>query len=331
MNDLVDIPVIDAPDGPLQLARLEPARLRRVLDITHEILPPPLLRWGDRPSATWLQNSSSPYKGEIRDIAQLLGRPGGYALNLNFEWGCTTGCYPQGAGGPMRIYRTLDWPFRLGSEVVVARHEPVAGPYYSITWVGYVGVVTAVAPARFAAAINQAPMPFAFDGHGLTLPVDWLINRWRVARRTVLPPTHLLRQAFETRTSYTDAKEMLACTPLCIPAIFTLVGAEPGEGCVIERTEDEAVIHEGATAVANHWLNSKFKGRARPIRSRQRQAKLRMLLPSIKGDFDWLMPPIRNRHTRLAAELSAGLATLSVQGWHGDKARTRVLRLGSLR
>ena len=331
MNDLVDIPVIDAPDGPLQLARLEPARLRRVLDVSQELLPPPLLRWADRPSATWLEKSSSPYAKEIHEIARLLGRPGGYALNLNFEWGCTTGCDPRGAGEPMRIYRTLDWPFRLGSDVVVARHQAAAGAYYNVTWVGYAGVVTAVAPARFAAAINQAPMPFAFDGHGLTLPVDWLLNRWRVARRTALPPAHILRQAFETSTSYSDAKEMLARTPLCIPAILTLVGAKPGEGCVIERTEDDAVIHDGATAVGNHWLNAKFKGRARPIRSRQRQAKLRALLPSLQGDFDWLVPPILNRHTRLAAELSAGSATLSVQGWHGHAPQTRMLKLGPLR
>jgi hypothetical protein len=33
-----------------------------------------------------------------------------------------------------------------------------AGEYYSVTWPGYVGTLTALAPDRFAAAINQAPL-----------------------------------------------------------------------------------------------------------------------------------------------------------------------------
>ena len=58
-NPLVDIPVIDAPDGPLQLARMHTARLKHLLKITHETLPAPLLRWGDGYSERWLRRSSS--------------------------------------------------------------------------------------------------------------------------------------------------------------------------------------------------------------------------------------------------------------------------------
>jgi hypothetical protein len=41
---LADIPVIDAPDGPLHLARLQAAKLPHLLKIACEILPAPLLR-----------------------------------------------------------------------------------------------------------------------------------------------------------------------------------------------------------------------------------------------------------------------------------------------
>jgi hypothetical protein len=152
---LVDIPVIDAPDGPLHLARLQAARLPHLLKIACETLPAPLLRWADRYSEPWLLQSTSPYVGEITEIARLLGEPGGYALNLNFEWGCTTACRASETPG---IYRTLDWLFRLGSDVVVARHVTAAGHYYNVTWPGYLGVLTAIAPQRFSAALNQAPM-----------------------------------------------------------------------------------------------------------------------------------------------------------------------------
>jgi hypothetical protein len=321
---LVEIPLIDAPRGPLHLARLQAAKLPHLLKIACETLPAPLLRWADGYSEQWLRRSTSPYAGEVTEIARLLGKPGGYALNLNFEWGCTTGCRASEAC----IYRTLDWLFRLGSDVVVARHATDAGPYYNVTWPGYMGVLTAVAPRRFSAALNQAPMPYTFAGFGLTLPIDWIVNRWRVRKQTAMPPAHLLRHAFEACASYGEAKHALATTPICIPALFTLAGTKPGECCIIERRERDAYIHEGPGAVANHWINPQFKGRARPIRSRARRAKLSALLASLKGDFDWLVPPMLNAHTRLAVEMDAGSETLLVQGWHGREPRTQVLRLG---
>ena len=84
---LVDIPLIDAPDGPLHLARLQAAKLPHLLKIACESLPAPLLRWADPYSEQRLRKSTSPYVGEIAEIACLLGKPGGYVLNLNFEWG----------------------------------------------------------------------------------------------------------------------------------------------------------------------------------------------------------------------------------------------------
>jgi hypothetical protein len=324
---LAHIPLIDAPDGPVQLARLQAAKLKYLLRVTHEIVPAPLLRWADRHSEQWLRRCASPYVAEISEIAALLGEHGSYALNLNFEWGCTTACRANHGEAP-GIYRTLDWPFRLGADVVVARHRTNAGHYYNITWPGYVGVLTAIAPQRFAAAINQAPMIYTFAGFGLGLPVDWVVNRWRVRRETAVPPAHLLRTVFDTRGSYEEAKRVLASTPICIPVLFTLAGAQPGESCIIERRERDAFVHEGSGTVANHWINPHFKGRARPIRSHDRRAKLAELLSSLEGDLDWLVAPVLNAHTRLAVELNAGQETLLVQGWHGHEPRTHVFKLG---
>jgi len=300
-----------------------------MLTVTHESLPPILLRVGDRLSETWLRRSCTPYLAEIEEVAKLLREPGGYALNLTFEWGCTTCCAQTSPGTAMTLYRTLDWLFRLGSDVVVAQHRTDHGPYFNITWPGYVGVLTAMAPGRFAAAINQAPLRYSLGTLGLTMPVDWLVNRLRIKRCTAVPPAHLLREAFETCENYQTAKEVLTKTPICVPVIFCLTGGKAGEGCIIERTEQDAIVHDGSGVVTNHWLTEKFRGRPRPPSSAARFAKMHELLFAVKGDLDWVVPPILNSYTRIAVELNAGEKSAIVQGWHGNVPMTHVFRIGA--
>src|SRR5262249_60146289 len=62
-------------------------------------------------------------------------------------------------GGVPWLARTLDWPFPgLGRYLEVARMRGPAGDFDNIAWPGYVGTLTATAPGRFAASLNQAPM-----------------------------------------------------------------------------------------------------------------------------------------------------------------------------
>lgn len=326
---LPEIPVIEAPEGPLQLACMQTERLRHIARTVQNIIPVALLRWGDAYSSRCLRGAANPYLREIDAVAQLLGRPGAYALNFSFEMGCTSGCRSPDSNTAMQLYRTLDWPFRLGRDVVVARHQPPAGFYYNITWPGYVGVLTALAPGRFAAAINQPPMTYSFESFGLGLPIDWIVNRWRIRTMTSLPPAHLLRQAFERCTSYAEAKAFLTATPICIPVIYTLTGTTPNEGCIIERREREAVVHEAPSYITNHWLNRRFKGRPRLGRNNLRRLTAMQAALSRPGGepFYWLTPPVLDGLTRVAAELDAGTGGLMVQGWHGIAPQTRVLTL----
>ena len=324
--DLPDIPLIEAPQGPTGLLAGQDARIARLLDCAHGRLPGALLNWGDRYARTWLEQSGNPYLGELGEIAGVVGRPGCYALNFSFEWLCTAGCGSAADGAAPGLYRTLDWVFAVGADAVVGRHEGEAGGYCSVTWPGYVGVLTGLAAGRFAAALNQAPMPYALGRWSLGLPLDWLVNRRRVARRRDLPPSHLLRQVFETCRSYGEAKEMLARTPLCIPAIFALAGTSAGECCVIERMEEKAAVHEGAgvagVAAANHWITPRFHGRPRPWKSRQRRAAMLEFLKA-GGGGAWLQTPILNRNTCLMVEMNAASGCLLVQGMAGEKAVTR--------
>jgi hypothetical protein len=327
-REQTEIPVIDAPDGPLQLARIRRDALPHILGLTREIIPAPLLRLGDAYAAHCLRRAANPYLHEIHEVARLLGGPGAYALNFSTEMGCTTACHaPRGEGG-VRLYRTLDWPFRLGRDVVVASHAAPAGRYCNITWPGYLGVLTGLAPGRFGAAINQPPIPYSFSASGLGIAVDWLINRWRVRRAAALPPAHLLRQVFEQCPTYAAAKAMLATTPLCTPVIYALTGATRGEGCIIERRERDAVVHEAPACITNHWLNDDFKGRPRGRNSQRRLSAMRAAMPSLGAErFGWLRPPVLNALTRVAAELDAGNGCLAVQGWQGRFPQTRILAL----
>lgn len=331
LQSLPEIPVIDAPDGPLQLAMACTGEIGRIVTMIRRVIRAPLLRWGDRYAENSLRHARNPYLSEIDAVARMLGQPGAYALNFSFELGCTTACRSPDERTAVQLYRTLDWPFRLGRNVVVARHVPTAGAYHSITWPGFLGVLTAVAPSRFAAAINQPPMAYSFEQLSLGLPIDWMVNRWRVRNATALPPAHLLRQAFERCGTYAEAKAMLTSTAVCIPVIYTLTGVRPDEGCIIERRERDAIVHAAPACIANHWLTNRFQGRPRGRNSYRRLWAMRTALPSLGTEpLGWLRPPVLNRLTRVAAELDANTGSLTVQGWHGTVAQTRALTLTGL-
>jgi hypothetical protein len=90
-------------------------------------------------------------------LSSRLGLPGAWFLNGSYQW-CCTALAREEDDAPW-LARTLDWQFPgLGRFAAVARMRGPAGEYYSVTWPGYVGTLTALAPNRFAAAINQAPL-----------------------------------------------------------------------------------------------------------------------------------------------------------------------------
>src|SRR5258705_3928936 len=46
----------------------------------------------------------------------------------------------------------------LGRYIIAARIHCDADAWLTLTWPGYTGVLQAISPGRFAAAVNQAPM-----------------------------------------------------------------------------------------------------------------------------------------------------------------------------
>jgi hypothetical protein len=266
--------------------------------------------------------------GEVSAIAATLGFSGVWFLNGSYQWGCTA--LAREEDGAPWLARTLDWPFPgLGRHVEIAHCAGSAGAFYSVTWPGYVGALTAMAPGRFAAAINQAPL-YRRTRHPWLRPYDLAANAIGTWALRYMPPDQLLRSVFETCESYEDARRMLETTPIARPAIFTLAGCRPGESCVIERREEGFLTRERETVAANDWHESRepWEGRiashlllkctypeARE-NSRNRRAKLSGFDGRFgDGPFTWVAEPVLNRCTRLAVEMCPAEGILRVAGY----------------
>lgn len=332
------IPLADIrAGGPHQLvrdysgqARELIAASRRTLGLFSDLACRVALPLADRTSLRWLEENGNPYLGEIRRCADHLGVTGVYALNVCFEWGCTSGVYAR-EDGPT-LARTLDWIFpKLGEHLIVAHQRGRAGDFYNVTWPGVSGVFQGMAPARFAAAINQAPM----RRHRLTLLGDWIKNRRQVFSMKALPPAHLLREVFENALDYGEAKERLSRTPVALPAIYILAGPRAGKGCVIERTEHDHAVRplEGDRVCASNQFDTHLNlaghgWRPRPIDSAGR-VRLACATPpaALDREFGWFEPPIANAHTRLAMTACAATGELSVFGTRGRERVTETLSI----
>ena len=210
----------------------------------------------------------NPYRDDIDAWAELLGTDIGDLLIGNFSYelsmanhiysdlgvfgtimknlgfACTSGAvWIEGEG--MVHLRTLDWEFPgLGKNTVVYHMiNAPAGDFYNISFPGYVGVLTAVAPGRFSASINYAT------------PVDFPSLDW--------PPSHLLRHIFETCADYEEALETLENTPTGSPALITLVGTEKNQAAIIECLGGENRSHPTSRnrpiAIANDFLSGELR------------------------------------------------------------------------
>jgi hypothetical protein len=333
MQSLPSIPVVDARDGgPLRHAeegrdRALALRNAAIAWFPKFMLPvTPLL---DAVARRWLMRSASPYVDEVRAIAATLGFPGIWFLNGSYQWSCTA--LAREEDGVSWLARTLDWPFPgLGRYAELARLRGPAGEFVNVTWPGYVGALTAMAPGRFGASINQGPMRRRSHSRVLRL-YDLAANAIGTLRHArAIPPDQLLRQVFEQAASYDDARRMLETTPVARPVIYTLAGCNEGERCVIERTETGFHTRTDDHGAANDWLDSAplWEGRigaskvftcsfeAAAEYSRLRREGLAQWRGSfLRDSFGWVAPPVLNLYTRIAVEMCPARGLIRVVGY----------------
>jgi hypothetical protein len=327
------MPIVDVRDGgPLAHARMSEARARALRDCCLAFFPRParaLLPALDGIARRWLTRSRSPYIAEIAAIAAAIEGPGVWFLNGSYQWGCTT--LAREEGGAPWLARTLDWPFPgLGRHAEVAHMRGPGGDFCSVTWPGYVGVLTGMAPGRFAVAINQAPL-WRRTRTPYLRPYDMVANAlhtWSRVRH--IPPDQLVRDTLERCATFAQARANLEQVPVARPVIFTLVGCAPGETCVIERTEEGFTTRTEETSTANDWLVGRpgWEGRiAAPLmfacsyngaaeNSRARRTALAEWQGAFESDsFSWVVAPVLNLYTRLAVEMCPVRGILRAAGY----------------
>ena len=332
MSKRVFIPIVDVREGGSVRHALDArVRARALRDDCVTWLAPTvnmLLPALDAVTRSWLKRSYSPYIAELEAIVAALGFAGIWFLNGTYQWGCTAVAREQD-GAPW-LARTLDWPFPgLGRHVEVARMRGAAGEFMNVTWPGYAGTLTACAAGRFAAAINQAPL-WRRTRKPWLRPYDLAANALRTWPIRFRPPDHLLREVFENCRDFGEARYRLETVPVARPVIFTLIGCERGECCVIERTEENFATRVEQTSAANDWLHSTIPWEARvcatlllksspeeaTAHSRARREALSSWpQPFGRGEFAWVAPPVLNPFTRIAVEMCAAKGTLRAIGY----------------
>jgi hypothetical protein len=337
MERLPAIPVIDLRDGgPVRHAKSDPAKARALRDACLAFFPRsilPLVPALDTLSRRWLARSRSPYLAEIAHITAALGFSGVWLLNASYQWGCTARACDE--DGVPWLLRTLDWPFHgLGRHVEVGRMRGAAGEFFSVTWPGYVGALTALAPSRFAACVNQAPMRRRTAHRWLRI-CDLAANAVAVwCSGDLMPPDQLLRQTFELCGDFAAARRMLETVPVARSVIYVLVGCAPGERCVIERTETAFATREYETCAANDWVpcqpgwegrigtrrffTSSFTDAANFSRAR-RESLSEWAGACASPNFEWVRQPVLNPYTRLAVAMCPAHGILRVVGYEASE------------
>lgn len=161
--------------------------------------------------------------------------------NLQYELsqglGCTAVAFNLPDNSGVAHVRNLDWALSgIGPKTCLIHYDSPAGPFTSVGWPGFVGVLSAIAPGRFSATINQAPQY-------RTSLVGW-------------PVSFALRDTFEKRANAAAAVEDLCNTDLAASALFLVVGTQPVDATVIEHLGPKAKcrgMRKGVISVANNY------------------------------------------------------------------------------
>lgn len=165
------------------------------------------------------------YMAEMKAISRVTDIPLNRIILCNSYYdlikpllGCTAFAF-DGPDGPIHA-RNLDWWTQnnmLGecSELFHFTGAP-AGDFYAVSWAGYIGVLSGMAPGRFAISLNAV---ISSDPFELETPICLK-----------------LRKVFETCKTYDEAVTSLQNMVLPSDCLLLVSGPKVGEYCVIERT-----------------------------------------------------------------------------------------------
>jgi len=177
------------------------------------------------------------------ELSQVAGARTGNPLRFN-PMGCTAAAYNLPEAGVAHV-RNMDWRLTsVGPATVIIHYHGPCGPFTTVGWPSYIGVLSGVAKGRFSATINQAPQ------------IGSVRPNW--------PPSFALRRAFETCHTFDEAVAQLRRTKLAASVFFTLAGVEAGQALVIEHLGRKSACRgmtAGRLSAANHYESLELKNR----------------------------------------------------------------------
>jgi len=164
--------------------------------------------------------------------------------DLKEKWfGCTALAFNRKGRGGVAHVRNMDWPVEdCGKLSAVIHYTGGCGPFTSVGWPCFVGVISGIAKGRFSITLNQAPQ------------VGMVSTNW--------PAAFALRNVFQECETFDQVVKTLTSTRLSASALFMVVGTKRDQAVVIEHTGRKAErrwMKDGVLALANHFERPALK------------------------------------------------------------------------
>ncbi|XP_065313149.1 acid ceramidase-like isoform X3 [Gordionus sp. m RMFG-2023] len=207
----------------------------------------------------------SPYREEINGISREAGLNKGRVIAYNIFYEIFTFCTSILAvdnSSEQNLYhvRNLDFGLFLGwnsinktwkiSEalkpltVALDYRRGNVTIYKAVSFVGYLGVLTAMKPGKFSLTVNER---FTTDGGGFVGILLWLIGC-----REMNWLSFFTRDLMANALSFQEAREQLKLAPLIAPVYFIIGGLDKTQANVITRSRMQMVNDRNLSA----WHNS---------------------------------------------------------------------------
>jgi len=262
------------------------------------------LRWIGGPLA-WMRSGSMMYYNEINSVATGLGLPVFDVLLCQIAYeicaSCTTIMCPEG-----RHIRTMDWPLDALRNVTVRVNFQRGGATVlrTITWAGYIGVLTGLRPGGYSVSINYRP----HGGLGIARTLVELVrcSRW--------PVGYLVRETMLATANYREAIDTFQRAQLISPTYICVCSSD--EATVITRDTNGVAEARSSSQATLVQTNRDFTGDNTNVLWSQEREQLAARSFQTQGSRTWEQlrnvfkrHPIRNQITIYVAEMDVN------EGW----------------
>ncbi|XP_041354916.1 N-acylethanolamine-hydrolyzing acid amidase-like [Gigantopelta aegis] len=235
--------------------------VKYVHEIMSDIFPEDLIPLVEQIAANYDNDIEDPYANEMRGIAKTMNVSLGDVVFLNiiydlsafgrddsrFGKACTS-IVSEDVNGLIWHARNLDYDFAdILRNVTIGVHFQTGGSttYSSITFAGYVGVLTGQKPHGYTITVNERDQG------------NWWMNILiALMDPNAVPIGFLTRDTLTYFTDFAGAVENLAQTDTIAPVYFVLGGVNKRQGVVItkSRIESDDLWYLGAEKNYSNWF-----------------------------------------------------------------------------